>query len=217
MPLVYGVGVNDSDYPVHSRSYVNSKGTVTNVCPYYAAWKRMLQRAYSQKFHEKNQAYSGTSVCDQWLKFSEFRSWMEQQPWQGMELDKDLTVWGNRQYSASACSFVPAKVNSLLLDCGARKGEFPTGVYAAAGCPRSPYRARLHTEKGVAHLGYFASPEAAHAAWCVAKAKSIEDVVKWWETDASVSHTFSENAGRTLLALADRLKTLKNKELANEL
>lgn len=106
---VHGVGVNDAPYPV--RSTVNGKRTI---CPYYSTWAAMLQRCYDTKFHVKHPSYAGCTVHTPWLTFSVFRTWMKQQNWQGMALDKDLKQQGNKLYSPDTCLFIPQEVNQLI-------------------------------------------------------------------------------------------------------
>lgn len=77
--LVYGVGINDADYPTTQREKVNGEWKITWRCLYYDRWVSMLTRCYSSKCHEKQPTYKGCSVCDEWLTFSNFRKWMEQQ------------------------------------------------------------------------------------------------------------------------------------------
>lgn len=50
---------------------------------------------------------SGCSVCEEWLTFSNFKRWMEQQDYEGKALDKDLLVSQNKTYSSETCVFVP--------------------------------------------------------------------------------------------------------------
>lgn len=206
MTLVHGVGINDSPYPVG--------GGKTLICPYYATWKRMLQRTYSKAFHATNPSYANTSVFAEWLRFSVFSEWMQAQAWEGMQLDKDLRKWGNLEYSPDACAFVPSRINSLLLDCHKRQGALPTGVYLVPTAPATPYRARVSNGKGGhRHLGYFASPEDAHVAWCKGKAASIFDALDWWRSDQKVLHTFNQEVAGTLIRFAMELLRLQNKDL----
>ena len=108
--LVYGVGVNDSDYNTHKRK---NKKTVWQ-CPFYLKWGTMLKRCYSLKWHKKHPTYIGCSVCPEWRYFSKFRLWMEGQKWEGMELDKDILVKGNQVYGPDTCCFIPTAINTLF-------------------------------------------------------------------------------------------------------
>jgi len=130
--LVYGVGINDADYVVQRNEtiYVNGKRTRKQVwiCPYYQAWKSMLERCYSIKYQERQPTYRGCSVSEEWLTFSVFKSWMEKQEWEGMQLDKDILFEGNKLYSKETCVFVSSVVNIFTTDRGASRGEWLIGV-----------------------------------------------------------------------------------------
>ena len=80
--LVYGVGVNDDSHPV--TSYIRTKDgkKLQNwVCPFYKKWRSMLQRCYDPKNINRQPAYINCFVCEEWLTFSNFKAWMEQQDW----------------------------------------------------------------------------------------------------------------------------------------
>lgn len=121
--LVFGVGVNDANYIVNPK--VNGK---TLFCPFYSTWNSMIRRCYSTKYHENKPTYKGCSVCDEWLTFSNFKSWMEKQDWQGKHLDKDIIINGNKIYSPEFCIFVSAEINSLLVKSDSRRGLYKLGV-----------------------------------------------------------------------------------------
>ena len=106
--LVVGVGVNDANYPVVRFEMVSGKRKRVWICHYYQTWMNMLNRVYST--YPSNDAYRGNiTVCDEWLTFSTFKSWMESQDWRGKELDKDLK--GCKLYSPANCIFVSKDVN----------------------------------------------------------------------------------------------------------
>jgi hypothetical protein len=49
--LAFGVGINDSDYPLNPRL-----GSKRNPCPFYTKWKDMLMRCYSEQYLRKSQS-----------------------------------------------------------------------------------------------------------------------------------------------------------------
>ena len=169
-PTVYGVGINDADYVVQkfeAVGYVNGKQKqkLVWICPYYSAWKSMLERCYSAKFQERQPTYKGCTVSEDWLTFSNFRKWMEAQDFVGKQLDKDLLFEGNKVYSAETCVFVSRAVNMFTTDCGASRGEWLIGVCwnkvrseFQSNCS-NPFTKKLET------LGYFTSELEAHQAW----------------------------------------------------
>ena len=119
--LVCGVGINNLDEPVK----VNGK-----TLKFYAIWKAMLQRCYSEKCQARNPTYRGCSVCSEWLSLSTFKIWFDANYRDNMALDKDILIPGNKIYSPESCSFVPGYINSLLCDSGAARGDLPLGVIA---------------------------------------------------------------------------------------
>lgn len=124
--LVLGVGINDADY---TTKLTKNKKIIWR-CPFYTKWEHMLERCYSVKYHKKYPTYIGCSVCPEWHYFSKFRSWMENQKWEGLALDKDLLVKGNRVYGPDTCCFIPQAINSLFYSPkNKKKSNLPNNVY----------------------------------------------------------------------------------------
>ena len=106
---IYGVGIDDSDYQIRKES----GGKVIWTCPYYQRWVNMIARCYSKNQRKYTPSYRGCRVCKEWLTFSNFKSWMETQDWEGKELDKDLFGDG-LVYGPSQCCFITKHMNLLL-------------------------------------------------------------------------------------------------------
>lgn len=168
--LVCGVGINDADYPVNPR--VNGR---VNDCPFYNRWMSMLVRCYSQKYHKIRPTYDECSVSVEWLLFTNFKKWMESQIWEGLTLDKDLKILGNKIYSESTCLFIPSQLNSLFTDCGGAKGEHPTGVSYHKG--NKKYVAKICYEGKQRHLGNFVDSNAASKAYREAKTSIVKELI----------------------------------------
>ena len=88
-------GCDDADYTSNS----------------YYKWKNMVQRCYDKKVHKKYKPeYKDKSVCEEWLNYSNFRSWFDEHyvPCKNnqIDLDKDLLVQGNKIYSPETCVFL---------------------------------------------------------------------------------------------------------------
>lgn len=174
MRLVWGVGVNDADYVVVVRettSFVagKQKQRVVWRCPFYKVWSHMLGRCYSNKHHEQRPSYINCSVCEEWLRFSTFKAWMQDQEWEGNELDKDLLLPGNKVYSPETCVFVSRQVNSFVIEVKSSRGAWPIGVsWYTVG---EKFRAQCSNPfvNKNEHLGYFTTPEEAHQAWLTRK------------------------------------------------
>ncbi len=164
--LVCGIGVNDSDYK--TSNLING---IEVRCPAYMRWKHMLKRCYSKKFQESRPTYIGCYVCEEWLTFSNFERWFNENNVDGYQLDKDIIKNGNKCYSPSKCLFVPSAINSLLVDCRARRGEFPIGV--CADKRRGNYIAQIAIDSKRKSIGSFLTPEDAHNAYVSAKNSEI--------------------------------------------
>lgn len=150
--LHYGVGINDSDYSIKN-------------CPYMRRWLSMLQRCYSEGYHNYKHTYKGCSVCDEWLIFSNFKAWMEQQDWEGKQLDKDLLVKGNKVYSPETCIFVDGRVNSFM--AFRNKGKYPIGVTKTK---EGYYVSQFSDGSGKKiYRGLYKTPLEAHLPWQVFK------------------------------------------------
>ena len=76
--LVYGIGLNDSVGCTHKTEKINGKWVIIEKCPYYAKWTSMLERT-TEKFQRKWPTYQGVTVCESWLKFSNFKAWVDSQ------------------------------------------------------------------------------------------------------------------------------------------
>lgn len=168
--LVCGVGVNDADYVTQkfeTVGYVDGEQKQKRVwkCPYYQTWVDMLNRCYDTKLHERRPTYIGCSVSEEWKTFSNFKSWMEKQDWQGKQLDKDLLFKGNKVYSAEVCVFVSPMVNSFTIDSGASKGEWMIGVCWNKRANKFLAQCSNPFTKKLEYLGLFPCEQEAHNAW----------------------------------------------------
>jgi hypothetical protein len=97
----------------------------------YKKWVSMLERCYSQKFKNKKPTYKNCTACDEWLIFSNFKQWFENNYIDGYELDKDILVLGNKVYSPETCCFVPHIINQVMNSLN-KRGVFlrkDTGKY----------------------------------------------------------------------------------------
>lgn len=163
--LVCGVGVNDASYETQKFKKINGKWKNIWTCPYYRAWRGMLNRCYNKKIHKNRPSYIGASVSNEWLNFSEFKKWMELQDWKEKSLDKDILLFGNKIYSKDTCVFVSKKLNSFLCDSMRSRGNFPIGVAWQSREKKFSAQCCNPETKKQEWLGYFSSAEEAYDAW----------------------------------------------------
>lgn len=193
--LVFGVGINDADYAVTEWETIEVNGVRKRkcvwYCPYYRSWVEMLRRCYSTKYQETRQTYKGCIVSDEWLTFSNFKSWMECQDFEGMQLDKDILFEGNKVYSAEACVFVSNMVNSFTIDCGASRGEWPLGVYWDKQKGKFMSRCCNPFTNKREYLGYFYCEEEAHQEWLKRKLE-LAHLLAAEQTDGRVADALIE-------------------------
>ena len=193
--LVYGVGINDADYVTQKMDtfYVNGvrKQRLVWVCLYYRAWTSMLKRCYSAKHQERQPTYVGCSVSEEWLRFSNFRRWMEKQDWEGMQLDKDILFSGNKVYSAETCVFVTNMVNLFTTDRGNDRGEWLIGVNWNKPAGKFRSRCRNPFTKKQEHLGLFINELDAHQAWLKRKLE-LAHLLAAEQTDERVAKALIE-------------------------
>lgn len=169
--LILGHGINDAKYLTNIK--IDGK---RRECPFYQRWKNMLMRCYDPKYHARKPTYKECSVCDEWLTFSNFKSWMIKQDWNGKQLDKDLLVKGNKIYSPDKCLFVSSQVNSLLSDSAAIRGAYPIGVFWHS--KNNNFIAKCKVKGKNIHIGSFPTVESAFFAYKKFKSKLIRDMAE---------------------------------------
>ncbi len=175
---VSGIGINDADYVVQKLSIDESGKRVTLFCPFYKKWKAMIDRCYSLNLRKKLPTYSDCSVCDEWLTFSTFKSWMEKQDWEGKELDKDLKAYGNKVYSPDTCLMVDKRVNVLAVERRGSDKGYGLGV-SPHNISKNIYSAKISNEDGkLIYLGIFYGKELAHKAWQERKIQMFDSAIK---------------------------------------
>lgn len=116
-PSVHGIGylgvMSNGEMPKVSE---NGKQTRE-----YTTWRNMLKRCYDPQSLERNPTYKGCSVWERWHSFNNFLEdmpkidnyilWLNN-PNQGIALDKDSKVKGNKVYSLETCCFLTHSENS---------------------------------------------------------------------------------------------------------
>ena len=160
--LVSGVGINDAPYSTHFGYDENGKEIR---CPYYMKWKSLLSRCYNESTWKqttkdgylKNAKYEFCEVVEEWHTFTNFKSWMEKQDWEGNSLDKDILVPGNTVYGPDTCMFVPIHINSILVD--QKPGKYGKGIKYDKRT--NVFRAQIRVNGKRTTVGSFATAEEA--------------------------------------------------------
>lgn len=98
----------------------------------------------------------------------------------GFDLDKDILIRGNKNYSEDTCVFVPQEINSLLISSNSVRGEWPVGVCYSK--QNSKFKATYTRNGKTVYLGYFNSPEAAFQAYKTAKEAFIKQQATKWRS-----------------------------------
>ena len=181
--LVCGVGKNDADYNVAIYKNIGGKVTLMFRCPFYKKWRNMIERCYSKTRQSRHPTYIGCTVCEEWLLFSNFKSWMEKQDWQGKELDKDILVFGNKIYSPETCVFVSDRLNSLCSDKSNKERKLLQGCRFCNVTGKYQSQCFDVFKNKKVSLGYFKTQEEAHSAW---KLKKLETAMILVEHESDV-------------------------------
>ena len=134
----------------------------------------MIKRCSAYASEREKKFYLDCSVCNDWLSFDNFYIWTKSQDWKGKQLDKDLLVYGNKVYSPEMCVYIDQKINKIICNSAAVRGEFPQGVDS------TPYgfRAKISINAKHIHLGYFDTPKEAFIVYSERKLKYIKDSCK---------------------------------------
>lgn len=142
----------------------------------YKAWKGILQRCYEPASLLKFPTYVGCSVSDNFGHYSFFYDWYRGQiGWdKNYHLDKDLLVFGNKQYHEDLCVLLPREINIALTTGGSRRGEHPLGVNRTKD---GKFVARCwQGDKGHVYLGRYKDQESAYEVYCKSKDKYMQSL-----------------------------------------
>lgn len=113
--ILGGIAINDSDTFIKDNKA-------------YSTWVDMIRRCYDKGIQKKRPTYTECYVCKEWMHFSNFKKWFDENYVDGYALDKDILVKGNKVYSPETCCFVPQEINSIFKERN-KKRSLPIGVY----------------------------------------------------------------------------------------
>lgn len=169
--LIYGVGINDWSIPVRKDGKVVKE---------YYLWRGVLERCYSNWFHERQPAYRGVTCSNEWLSLTAFADDIRQMPnfekciTEGWQLDKDILFKGNKHYSKETTCFVPVEINCLFTKSNRARGKYCIGVCETKG----RFQAQLQIDGKNRISGYFETEVEAFNFYKKEKEKQIKKVAK---------------------------------------
>ena len=179
-PSVYGVG-----YLGEGKYKASENGKHTRA---YKTWNHMLERCYSDKFHEKQPTYKDCEASEEFYNFQVFAEWFNDNFYQIegeiMCLDKDILVKDNKIYSPDTCIFVPQTINSLFVKCDKSRGEsvigtspLENGKYQVSCNMINPETRKFKSE----YLGRYDTQEKAFEIYKYYKEKNIKQVADYYK------------------------------------
>ena len=176
--LVYGVGFNDKTRPAK----IDGKPVKE-----YSLWKGVLERCFNEKEQTRHPTYKGCNVSDNFLNYSYFHDWCQEQIGFGnidengriWQLDKDLLFVDNKTYSETACVFLPQEISKFFTDRGNDRGDYPVGVsfHKASG----KFRVQCTVNGKLQHLGTFNTPDEAFAVYKPFKEALCKQLALKWQ------------------------------------
>ena len=173
-PSVYGIGCTGilsedvKNHPLYKKAY--------------SCWSSAVERCYSETWHRKFPTYEKCTVCDDWLIFTNFFKWFINQigsEIEGIQLDKDLLIRGNKIYSPETCCLVPCILNNIVLNNESSKGRYKRGV--TFDKRRGVFQASLSLKNKQKTLGVYKDEDSAHEAYLVAKKSIIVELANDWK------------------------------------
>lgn len=157
---ILGVGINDATYITDTKI----EG-VRVTCKAYKSWMHMLTRVYSKKYLIKQPSYTGVTVCDEWLIFSNFRKWWLDNYIDNYQLDKDILSMDSKVYSPDTCIYIPRWLNCFITNNLRGRGSSKIGTSWVEDSNK--FKAQCNNPKTTTteYLGLFDTEEEAHQVW----------------------------------------------------
>lgn len=166
---IFGVGINDY------KGIIKIDGK--HIQSYYT-WHNMIKRCYDSEYIDKHPTYKDCTVCDEWLYFSNFKKWFDENYVEGYQLDKDILAKVPKIYSPETCCFVPSRINSMLTFSDKARGRYPLGVSLCKENGKYIATCGSVDSKQSRFLGYYRTIEDAHNTYCKRKYEIIREVTQ---------------------------------------
>lgn len=160
-------------------------GACKENAPYYKTWSSIILRSTNNKYRNKLPAYRDCTICEEWLTLSKFKEWFEDPTngyQEGLQIDKDILVKGNKEYAPDKCCFVPREINTAL-------ATNPKGKCSIVGVKpnKSKFEARLSRYGERVYLGIFNTPEEAFQAYKLAKEQYIKELAEKYFQEGKIT------------------------------
>lgn len=139
----------------------------------------MLRRCYDEKSLVKKPSYKNCYVCDEWLKFSNFKKWFDENYIKNYCLDKDLFSDVDKIYSPQTCCFIPMEINCFLVKSKNRRGDYPIGVVFRKDCKKFMAQVYINGENKI--LGTFNDEISAFNRYKEEKEKQAKIIAEKWK------------------------------------
>lgn len=177
-PSVYGKGI------IGNEKSIDENGKITKS---YSVWKSMLRRCYSDKEQKKHTTYKDCYVCPEWLNYSNFKKWFNDNYYEidgeQMALDKDILVKGNKTYSPNTCVFVTQNINKLFVKSNKTRGKYPIGVSFNKDVNKYQVHCNIfyNGKSKLKHLGYYNTIEDAFKVYKESKEAYIKQIADFYK------------------------------------
>lgn len=148
---------------------------------HYKHFNSMIKRCYSPEQIKYAPSYMYVEVHPEMHCYQTFAVWCDKQIGfgnEGWQLDKDLLVRGNSEYSFDNCVFLPPQINTFIKP--KRFNEFPLGV-DLSNSKTSPYRAQGAWLGENYVIGNFPTVETAFNAYKQDKEKNAKRLAEIWK------------------------------------
>lgn len=166
---IFGVGHNDLLDESHTQAY--------------KIWKHVMSRCLSESFKRENPSYFDCTICEEWLLFSNFKKWFDENYVEGWEIDKDVLFKGNKIYSPITCCFLPREINGTFVKADKKRGEYCIGATKVG----DKFKSMIGMNGINKTLGYFETQEEAFNAYKCAKEKYIKKLADKYKDKLSPS------------------------------
>lgn len=185
-----GIGIMDID----NESY--------SICG--SMWRNMIARCYGLSDLKKHPTYKDCDVCDEWLIFSNFKKWFDENYVEGYQLDKDILQKGNKVYSPDTCCFVPHEINKLIITANRKESQLPVGVRKVP----YGYQTFVSINGHPNYLGTCKTEDEASELYLRSKAKHIADMAFEYYNRGDIAQKIYHGLLRFSQSLTDKIKKL---------